>query len=154
MAKVNNSHIQETYGLPSIRGNATKLYEDNVACIDQIKGGFIKGDKTKHISPKFFYNHKLQEKGEIDIQKIQSCNNLADPFTKALPLTTFKRLMHNIEMRIYRDLRIEKLKKSLSGLQKGEKTNMDILHTFFLRPSFVPLGFTNKVFNKLVTIFL
>ena len=60
MAKVNNSHIQETYGLPSIRGNATKLYEDNVACIDQIKGGFIKGDKTKHISPKFLYTHELQ----------------------------------------------------------------------------------------------
>ena len=30
-------HIQETYGLPSIRGNATVLYEDNVACIAQIK---------------------------------------------------------------------------------------------------------------------
>ena len=43
-------HIQETCGLPSIRGNATKLHEDNVACIGKIKGGFIKGDKTKHIS--------------------------------------------------------------------------------------------------------
>ena len=43
-------HIQETCGLPSIRGNATKLHEDNVVCIAQIKGGFIKGDKTKHIS--------------------------------------------------------------------------------------------------------
>ena len=43
-------HIQETCGLPSIRGNATKLHEDNVVCIAQIKGGFIKGDRTKHIS--------------------------------------------------------------------------------------------------------
>ena len=43
-------HIQETCGLPSIRGNATKLHEDNVACIAQIKGRFIKGDRTKHIS--------------------------------------------------------------------------------------------------------
>ena len=26
-------HIQETCGLPSIRGNATVLHEDNVSCI-------------------------------------------------------------------------------------------------------------------------
>ena len=43
-------NIQKTCGLPSIRGNATKLHEDNVACIAQIKWGFIKGDRTKHIS--------------------------------------------------------------------------------------------------------
>ena len=43
-------HIQETCGLLSIRDNATVLHEDNVACITQIKGGFIKGDRTKHIS--------------------------------------------------------------------------------------------------------
>ena len=60
-------NIQETCGLPSIRGNATKLHEDNVACIAQIKWGFIKGDRTKRISHKFFYTHELQEKGEIDV---------------------------------------------------------------------------------------
>ena len=43
-------HIQETCGLPSIRGNATVLHEDNDVCISQIKGGFIKGDKIKHMS--------------------------------------------------------------------------------------------------------
>ncbi|KAL6340336.1 hypothetical protein AAG906_040773 [Vitis piasezkii] len=43
-------HIQETCGLPSIIGNATVLHEDNVACVAQIKGGFIKGDKLS-ISP-------------------------------------------------------------------------------------------------------
>ena len=43
-------HIQETCGLPSIKGNATVLHEDNDACIAQIKGWFIKCDKTKHIS--------------------------------------------------------------------------------------------------------
>ena len=59
-------HIQETRGLPSIRGNVTVLHENNAACIAQVKGGFIKGDRTKHISPKFFYTHELQEKGEMD----------------------------------------------------------------------------------------
>ena len=43
-------HIQETCGLPSIRGNAIVLLEDNDACIAQIKGWFIKDDRTKHIS--------------------------------------------------------------------------------------------------------
>ena len=71
-------HIQETYELPFIRGNATKLHEDNAACIVQIKGGFIKGDRTKHIPPKFFYTHELQDKGEIDVQQIRSCNNVVD----------------------------------------------------------------------------
>ena len=52
-------HIQETCGLPFIRGNVTKLYEDNVACIAQIKRGSVKDDKTKHIFPKFFYTHEL-----------------------------------------------------------------------------------------------
>ena len=52
-------HFQEKYRLPSIKGNATKLYEDNVACIAQIKGGFIKGDRIKHISLKLFYTHGL-----------------------------------------------------------------------------------------------
>ena len=61
-------HIQETCGLPSIRSNATVLHEDNDACIAQIKGGFIKGDKTKYISPKFFYTHELQKRSEIDVQ--------------------------------------------------------------------------------------
>ena len=42
-------HVQETCGLPSIRGNATKLHEDNVACIVQIKEWFIKYDKTKYL---------------------------------------------------------------------------------------------------------
>ena len=51
--------IMETCGLPSIRGNATKLY--NIVCIAEIKERHIKGDKIKHISLKFFYIHQLQK---------------------------------------------------------------------------------------------
>lgn len=39
-------HLTSTTDGPSI------IYEDNVACIAQ-------GDKTKHISPKFFYTYEL-----------------------------------------------------------------------------------------------
>ncbi|KAK9119072.1 hypothetical protein Scep_017165 [Stephania cephalantha] len=52
-------HIQESCELPSIKDYPTILYEDNAACIAQLSEGFIKGDRTKHISPKFFHAHEL-----------------------------------------------------------------------------------------------
>lgn len=60
------------------------MYKDNAACIDFIKGGYIKGDTTKHISPKFFYTHELQKSEEIEVKQICSNDNLADLFTKSL----------------------------------------------------------------------
>jgi hypothetical protein len=60
-------HIQEEYGLESVRENSTVIYEDNTACVAQIKEGYIKGDRTKHISPKFFSTHDLQKNGLINI---------------------------------------------------------------------------------------
>ena len=83
----------------------TTLYEDNAACIVQLKNGYIKGDRTKHISPKFFFTHDLQKKGDINVQSIRSTNNLADLFTKALPTATFERLVHSIGMHRLRDLK-------------------------------------------------
>ena len=97
-------HIQESCGLSSIKDKPTILFEDNVARIAQIKGGYIKGDRTKHISPKFFYTHEIQKNGEIDVQQIQSSDNLADLFTKALPTSTFKKLIYNVGMRKLKDV--------------------------------------------------
>ena len=56
----------------------TTMYEDNASCIAQLKGGYIKGDRTKHISPKFFFTHDLQQNGEIEVQQIRLSNNLAE----------------------------------------------------------------------------
>jgi len=81
------------------------LYEDNVACIAQLKGGYIKGDRTKHISPKFFFTHDLQKNGELDVQQIRSSDNLADLFTKALPTSTFEKLRYKIGMRRLPDIK-------------------------------------------------
>ena len=47
--------------MTSVNNSPIVIYEDNAACIAQVRGGYIKGDKTKHISPIFFYAHKLQE---------------------------------------------------------------------------------------------
>ena len=103
-------HIRESCGLSSIKNNPTVLYEDNAACIAQIKRGYIKGDQIKHISPKFFYTHELQKDCEIDVQQIRSNDNLVDLFTKSLPSATFKKLVGQVGMRQLKDLQIEKLK--------------------------------------------
>ena len=68
----------------------TIVYEDNAACIAQLKEGYIKGDKTKHISPKLFFMHDLQQNGNINIQQIRSSDNLAYLFIKSLPTSTLK----------------------------------------------------------------
>ena len=89
-------HIRGSCGLSFSKEVPTTLYEDNAACIVQLKNGYIKGDRTKHISPKFFFTHDLQKKCDINVQSIRSTNNLADLFTKALPTATFERLVHSI----------------------------------------------------------
>ena len=97
-------HIQESCGLSSIKDSPTTLFEDNVAFIAQIKGRYIKGDRTKHISPKFFYTHELQKSGEIDVQQIRSSDNLENLFTKSLSTSTFKKLIYKIGMSQLKDI--------------------------------------------------
>ncbi|XP_015161602.1 uncharacterized protein [Solanum tuberosum] len=98
-------HIQETYDL-SLKGDAlTTLYEDNVACIPQLREGYIKRDRTKHISPKFFFTRDLRRKAEIDVQQVRSSDNLADVFTQALPTSTFEKLRYKFGMRHLRDIK-------------------------------------------------
>ena len=97
-------HIQESYGVPSIKHKLTVFYEDNTICIAQVKGGYIKGDRTKHISLKLFYTHELHYSGEINVQQIRSSDNLVDLFTKTLSTTTFKKLVHQIGMRQSKDI--------------------------------------------------
>ena len=97
-------NIQEECGLESIKGNPTMLYEDNAACIAQIKEGYIKGDKTKHISPKFFFTYDLQKDGVIDVRQVRSSDNLADLFTKSLPTRFFELLVRKIGLRRLKDM--------------------------------------------------
>ncbi|XP_074327445.1 secreted RxLR effector protein 161-like [Apium graveolens] len=92
-------HIRESCGLSSISESPTVLFEDNSACIKQLKEGYIKGDRTKYILPKFLYTQELQENGDIDVQQVRSCDNLADILTKSLPTSTFEKLRNNLDMR-------------------------------------------------------
>ena len=67
--------IREKCGLECAKVPTT-LYKDNAACIAQLKGGFIKGDRTKHISQKLLYTHELQKNGDINVQQIRSSDNV------------------------------------------------------------------------------
>ena len=69
-----------------------------------IKGGYVKEERTKQISPKFFYTHELQKNGEIDVQQICLSDNIADLFTKSLPTSTFKKLIYKIGMFQLKDI--------------------------------------------------
>ena len=60
---------------------------------------YINGDGTKHIDPKFFFTHELQQWGEIDVCQVRSCENPADLFIKTLPTSSFEKLVHKIRMR-------------------------------------------------------
>ena len=77
-------HIRNACGLPLITSIPTTIYEDNAACIEQIKEGYIKGDRTKHISQKFFFTHELQKSHEIEVKQIRLSDNVVDLFIKAL----------------------------------------------------------------------
>ena len=97
-------HIKEACDIKFDKRNPIVLFEDNAACIEQLKGGFIKGDRTNHISPKFFFTHDLQNQWDLDVQQIRSIDNPADLFTKALPTTTLEKFVHKIDMRRLRDI--------------------------------------------------
>ena len=84
----------------------TILYGDNAACIEQLKGGFIKGDRTKHTPLKLFYIHELRKNDDINVQQIRSSDNVADLFTKSPPIATFKKMVHKIGMQMLKDVLI------------------------------------------------
>ncbi|KAM1987280.1 hypothetical protein ACFX15_034572 [Malus domestica] len=92
-------HIRSSYDLHPAVNAPTTIFEDNAACIEQLKKGYIKGDNTKHIAPKFFFTHQQQEHQKIEVTQIRSQDNLADLFTKSLPKATFQKLVHGIGMR-------------------------------------------------------
>ena len=93
------SHIQNTCHLTPVTNSPTIIYDDNVACITQVRGGYIKGDKTKHILTKKFYIHELQKSRQVDIKQIRSNNNLVDLFTKSLSTSSFEKLVYGISIR-------------------------------------------------------
>ena len=93
-------HIRKVCNLFSEKEAPTVIHEDNAACITQLKDGYIKGDRVKHISPKFLFTHDLQKNGIITVLQIRSGENLAD-----FPTSVFKKLAHGIGLRRLKDIK-------------------------------------------------
>jgi hypothetical protein len=92
-------HIRSTCELSHDPDEPIVIYEDNTAVIDQAKHGYIKGDATKHISPKLFFTHQQQEHQNIEVKHIGSESNHADLFTKSLPKYSFQKHVKAIGLR-------------------------------------------------------
>ena len=78
------------------------LFCDNSAAVAQSKDP-RNHKKGKHIERKYHIIRDIVAHGDVVVAKIESANNLADPFTKVLPQRTFEshlegmgvKLVHN-----------------------------------------------------------
>ena len=66
----------------------TTLFCDNSGAVAQSKDP-RNHKKGKHIERKYHITQDIVARGDVVLAKIESANNLADPFTKALPQRTF-----------------------------------------------------------------
>ena len=79
--------ITELGVAPSIDGPIL-LYYDSTSAIAQAKKP--KGhQRTKYILHRSHLVRKIMDRGDVDLQKIDGKENLADPFTKALAIKEF-----------------------------------------------------------------
>ena len=92
-------HILVSCGITTNDISPTVLYENNAAYVTKMSNGYVKGNLTKHIAPKFFYPHELQKNDVIIIEKVRSSDNLANLFAKSPPTSTFEKYGHGIGMR-------------------------------------------------------
>ncbi|CAA7017728.1 unnamed protein product [Microthlaspi erraticum] len=129
----NKLWLQQASGV-STKKEPTTIYEDNSACVTQLKEGYIKSDRTKHIPPRFFsYTQELEKNQEVDIQYVRSSDNAADLFTKALPTTVFKKHVQVLECVVF------KICEEKTYLFSG---GVCFAVLFFLFMVFIPLGFS------------
>lgn len=74
-----------------------KIYEDNSSALIIAKhGNFTKN--SKHIEVQYHFVNENYEKGNIEIVKIESENNIADIFTKALPKVKFVKFREMLKL--------------------------------------------------------
>ncbi len=76
---------------PSESIEPVRIYEDNLGavCIANL-GNFTQ--KSKHIEVHYHYVHEAVERGQIQVVKVNSSDNLADIFTKSLCKSVFIKL--------------------------------------------------------------
>ena len=69
-------------------GVPMRIYEDNTACVQM--GHSLRGSNAaKHFQVRLRFLHERIGTKEIEFAKIDTSDQLADPFTKALPFPAF-----------------------------------------------------------------
>lgn len=95
-------HIRESRKIIT-KKEPSKVFEDNLACITQLKEGYTKSNRAKSI-PFFLYTRELEKNNEVDLKYICSFGNQADLFIKVFLTTKFWKHIYGLEMRHLHDL--------------------------------------------------
>ena len=80
-----------------LQSSPTVIHCDNQAALRLAKNPDDPG-KNKHIDLRFHYIREQLKQGEIVLQYCPSAHNLADIFTKALPVQQFKILRERLSI--------------------------------------------------------
>ena len=75
------------------------LFCDNSGAVAQTKDP-RNHKKGKHIERKYHIIRDIVARGDVVVAKIDSANNLADPFTKALSQRTFESQLEGMGVRL------------------------------------------------------
>ena len=84
-------------------GRPITLYCDNSGAVAQSKEPRYH-KRQKHIEKKYHLIRDIIERGDTVVTKIASKENLADPFTKSLPVRVFEKHVDNMGVRSLPDL--------------------------------------------------
>ena len=93
--------IDELRVAPSIDGPVL-LYCGNNGAIAQVKKSKF-NQCTKYILHCYYLIREIVDQGDVDLQKIDGKENLADPFTKALGIKEFDDHKSKMGIRYYTD---------------------------------------------------
>nr|GFB60933.1 copia protein [Tanacetum cinerariifolium] len=92
--------------------NKIPIYCDSKSAI-AISCNPIQHSRTKHIAVRFYFIKDHVEKGTIELYFVKTDYQLADIFTKALPIDRFNYLVRRLGMRSLSPKELERLAKSL-----------------------------------------
>lgn len=85
--------------------HSTFLHEDNSAYVTQMRVGFIKTNRTKHIRLQLFkFSQEFVWDKKIKIRKVGSSNNIPDMLIKVLMTHSHRRLIDKAKMRLLHEL--------------------------------------------------
>ena len=82
-----------------IKFNTPTIYSDNQPAIKISQSAAIKG-RTRHINVKLQFVKELLKENKIILKYVETEENIADLFTKALPEKRFKKFIKNYEERL------------------------------------------------------